>query len=393
MTRAKTLPTRLNLQYLKKLAKQEVAALRRQGKSGSLADMQLALARSYGFPSWRKLKTHIEQLPRQAAQTSPLSAASSTTFSEVMRAIINNEIPTLSQLLIAVPGVVNQTGPHPRWGGQPQPLHVAIESDSREAFDLLLGAGASVDGDNQHYDGWSPLMLSIHWKRDGMRAELMRRGAKIDLVTALMLGDDHRVAKLVQDPAALQGPFPNDGIPLHFARTAKSARLLISCGVDPSLKNKYGKTALQVWMNMEKPSGGLLRLAGLLGMQPPSDIFWAVDRGQLSQVRKLLKAGADVNARSPSGSGGTLLHNAAFNGNIEMVKLLVGKGADVNALDREHNNTPAGWARFALKAFNRSTCKAIAEYLEAQTNAHAQSQVTAVRSKPVSAKRKARTPS
>ena len=368
MTRAKALPTRPNLEYLKKIAKQQVAALRRQGKTASLAQAQFSLARSYGFPSWRKLKTHIEQLQSQAIGQPPQKMVSTETFNEVMKAITNREAETLLRLLVASPNVVNQTGPHPRWGGRSQPLHVAIESDNREAFDLLLDAGASVDGDNEQYDGWSPLMLSVHWSRKGMGDELIRRGAKIDLIVALMLGDDRRVIRLLEEPTVLQGPFPNDATPLHFARTVKSARLLIAHGVEASGKDKYGKTAPELWTNMPKLPVGLLRLADSLGQKPLSDIFWAVEHGRLRQVRKLLNSGADVNARSPSGSGGTLLHNAAFEGNLAMVKLLVGKGADVNALDREHNNTPAGWARFALKGFNRLPCEAVAEFLEGQTN-------------------------
>jgi hypothetical protein len=43
---------------------------------------------------------------------------------------------------------------------------------------------------------------------------------------------------------------------------------------------------------------------------------------------------------------------------------LVTKGADLRALDREHEATPAHWARVALKAFNRKHGEAVAEYLE-----------------------------
>jgi len=64
------------------------------------------------------------------------------------------------------------------------------------AFERLLDAGANVDGDNQHYDGWSPLMRAVHWKRAEMRDELIRCGATIDLIAALMLGDDRRVTRL-----------------------------------------------------------------------------------------------------------------------------------------------------------------------------------------------------
>ena len=152
MPAASTLPARPSLEYLKKLAKQQVAVLRRGGKTASLASAQLALARKYGFPSWRKLKAHVERLERQNLQVraNAPGTASSTTFDSVMKAITDRDDQTLAQLLGATPEVANQTGAHPRWGGRPQPLHVAIESDNVQAFELLLSAGANVDGDNQH---------------------------------------------------------------------------------------------------------------------------------------------------------------------------------------------------------------------------------------------------
>jgi hypothetical protein len=47
------------------------------------------LARKYGFPSWRKLKAHVEALQRHAAPCNATaeSEASSATFNEVMKAI------------------------------------------------------------------------------------------------------------------------------------------------------------------------------------------------------------------------------------------------------------------------------------------------------------------
>jgi hypothetical protein len=89
MTIANVLPDRPSIEYLKKLAKQQVAALRNQGQAASLAGAQLALARKYGFPSWRKLKAHVEALQRHAAPCNATaeSEASSATFNEVMKAI------------------------------------------------------------------------------------------------------------------------------------------------------------------------------------------------------------------------------------------------------------------------------------------------------------------
>jgi ankyrin repeat protein len=367
MTKVDAFPNRPSLEYLRKLAKQQVAALRRQGKTASLAETHLALARKYGFPSWRKLKAHVEEAEQQAASegAAALGAALSD-FDHAMQAITSRETSALGQLLSAEPGLVNRTGHHPRWGGHPQLLHVAIESDNLEAFELLLNSGASADGDNRHYDGWSPLMISIHWKREGMRDELIRRGANIDLIPALMLGDDLRVSGLVANAGALSGPFPNSASPLHFARTVKSARLLLAHGVQIDARDKYGVTAAQRWTDARPRRAGLIRLADALGQKTHVDIFTAVQQGRLVQVRKLLTAGADVNARFSAQSGQTLLHAAAWNGDLPLVKLLVAKGADLHALDQEHETTPAHWARVALDAFHRQPCEPVAEYLEDQ---------------------------
>ena len=52
---SKQLPERASLEHLKNEAK----ALKKQ--SGQrLAEAQLAIAREYGFPSWAKLKKHVE---------------------------------------------------------------------------------------------------------------------------------------------------------------------------------------------------------------------------------------------------------------------------------------------------------------------------------------------
>lgn len=168
----------------------------------------------------------------------------------------------------------------------------------------------------------------------------------------------------LKNPAVLVGPFPNTASPLHFARTLKSARLLLSLGVKIDARDQYGKTVPERWADAQRPSPGLMRLADSLGSKSPLDIFQAVEQSRLAQVRKLLASGADVNARFPTGSQHTLLHAAAWNGDLSIAKLLVAQGADLRALDREHETTPAHWVRVAVEAFNRKPCEAVAEYLE-----------------------------
>src|SRR5262245_36365154 len=60
--RTRTLPERASLEHLRNEAKQRLKALRRQSPQAKLAAVQLALAREYGFASWRQLKAHVDQL-------------------------------------------------------------------------------------------------------------------------------------------------------------------------------------------------------------------------------------------------------------------------------------------------------------------------------------------
>ena len=52
------LPDRPNLRHLKDQAKDLV----KSGKASSIADAQFQIARLYGFPSWPKLKAHVDSL-------------------------------------------------------------------------------------------------------------------------------------------------------------------------------------------------------------------------------------------------------------------------------------------------------------------------------------------
>ena len=58
----RALPARPSLEHLKNEAKQRLKAERRQDPHAQLAATQLALAREYGFASWRQLKAHVDTL-------------------------------------------------------------------------------------------------------------------------------------------------------------------------------------------------------------------------------------------------------------------------------------------------------------------------------------------
>src|SRR5581483_10760606 len=68
------LPERPNLRHLKDQAKDLLKA----GTAASITDAQFKIARSYGFPSWPKLRAHVESFNqigqlKQAIDTNDLA--------------------------------------------------------------------------------------------------------------------------------------------------------------------------------------------------------------------------------------------------------------------------------------------------------------------------------
>jgi ankyrin repeat protein len=61
----RALPAQPNLEHLKNEAKQRLKALRAQDARAQLSEAQLAVARDYGFASWRALKAHVDALTRR----------------------------------------------------------------------------------------------------------------------------------------------------------------------------------------------------------------------------------------------------------------------------------------------------------------------------------------
>lgn len=308
-----------------------------------------------------------------------------------LRAVGDGDTDTVRAMLAADPLLVDAVGPHPYWGGRPQALHVAIETKRRDMFDLLLAAGADPDGRNGEYDLWSPLMLAIDRDRADMREELIRRGARIGLVEALLMKDDGAVDALLA--GGLPPLAPNRGSILAFARTPFAIDRLIALGAPIDQKDRWGVTPVEAMSRAGADGGSLVRHMMERGVVPDPEAFARLgDRAMLAAlvesdpavarrdsvllaavefrhhqlVRWLLSMGADANARATALSRQSALHNAAWNGDLDMVKLLVEHGADLQARDGEHEATPRGWAETAIGITNNPDCAAVAAWLAAQ---------------------------
>src|SRR4051812_10227251 len=89
------LPERPNLRHLRDQAKDLI----RSGVAATLAAAQLQLARNYGFPSWPKLKQHVESLEkagelRQAIdRNDPAHVKAVLTSNPQLRHILITDVP------------------------------------------------------------------------------------------------------------------------------------------------------------------------------------------------------------------------------------------------------------------------------------------------------------
>lgn len=387
---AQAIPARPNLDWLRKTAKQALRDLRVKNPEARLADAQLAVARDHGFSSWRALKAHVD------AQLRAADGINDADVAQFLRDVRAGNVDAVRAALAASPSLVNASGPHPHWGGRPQPLQMAIEGKSRDVFDLLLAAGADVNGGGENYEHWTPLMLAEG--DTGMRAELLKRGARFGLAEALLLGDDARLDEILRgDRSAVAKRAPGGGSWLIHARTVHAIDRLLALGVSTDKPDIWEQTPAETYSRLGESGQVLLRhllrrgararprefarlgdretLASLIDADPQiarddEVLMAAIDSGSLELVEWLLAQGANPNARTGYGSQAMALHGAAWQGNLRMAQLLVAAGADVRGLDVEHRNTPSGYARVSQKITKNPACAAVAEYLESLEKEH-----------------------
>ena len=72
---SRDLPPNPNLEHLKKQAKALLEKLRQRNADATLVDAQHTLAREYGFPSWPKLRAHVEAVGNAAPEPAPTAGA------------------------------------------------------------------------------------------------------------------------------------------------------------------------------------------------------------------------------------------------------------------------------------------------------------------------------
>jgi hypothetical protein len=303
----------------------------------SLIDAQLAIARESGFPSWARLKRHIEKPTLSDHLNLPHhERIEDATFRRAVDLLDAGDVAGLRGHLNQHPNLVRQRVVFE--GGNyfrnPSLLEFAAENPVRrrklpdnilDAVKVILNAGVEPSALNK------ALML----------------------VSTGSVPRECRVQVPFIDLLCAQGADPDSAI--HAAalhHELESVNALIKCGA-------------RIDLPVVAALGRMEDARRLLPVASSEDrhlaLSLASDFGQIEIVRLLLDAGEDPNRYNPVGghSHTTPLHQAAGAGHEEVVQLLVTRGARLDMKDVLWRATPEEWARHAGNT-------AIEAYLHAQ---------------------------
>jgi ankyrin repeat protein len=384
---SESLPDSPNLDWLRREAKRRLRELKQSDPGARLADAQYAVAKSYGFSSWRALKAHIDSL---------------TVDGQIIEAARGGDADRLASLLDRYPEKLHiRAKPY-----DATLLHLAARS--LPAVDLLLKRGldpnARENGDNTYAMHWAAAeghldvvrrladaggdvigdgadhgMTVLGWAtcfdlHEDVARFLLGRGARHHLFSAIAMNLADEVRRIVAaDPDAVHRRLPksdDDRTPLHFAvmkDRPDMVSLLLALGADPLAVDSAGFPAPMYSTNPEvdrrlmetirdDPNAESLVLIAALALADweTASRFLRNDSGALAVMAKrgdaravqwLLAHGVDPNERFGHWDASvTPLHLAAAQGHADVVRLLLDAGADPKIRDSKHDGDAIGWA-------------------------------------------------
>jgi ankyrin repeat protein len=316
---SRELPPRPHLDQLKRQAKELRSAFLRGepdararvlaavGPVGELrlSDAQRVLAREHGFPTWARLRAHVEA-----------SRGIDEAVDALLRAVAEGDAARAAEIAAAEPGVASR-------------LHAAAALGLDDQVRLLLAEDPSQVAARAGDPPGEPLLWlcysPFHGERDrGLEAAARalldagadpstRDGGRYGL-PALYAVTGHREVPRIAQLLLDAGADPDDGESVHHAAERfheRALELLLAGGADLNRTGDWGNTPLYF----------LLRQWDVGPRRP------RVEQG----VRWLLAHGADPDVRCGREQE-TSLHVAARQGRRpEVVRLLLDHGADVHA--------------------------------------------------------------
>ena len=310
-----------------------------------LSSAQFTIAREHGFPSWTRLKAHIEKptranrldLPHHERIEDPI-------FRHAVDLLDAGDVAGLRAHLRQHPNLVRQ---HVTFEGgnyfrNPTLLEFVAENPIRHGTlpanivalaEVILDAGLNVklnaNAAQSAIDETLGLVSTGRVPREC--------GVQIPLIELLC---NHRAdPNRAMLPAVAHGEF-------------EAVHALIKCGASVTLP----------------VAAALGRIEDFRRLLPHADnedrhraLALASQFGHIEIVKLLLDAGEDPNRYNPIHSHSTPLHQAALAGHDDLVRLLVERGARVDLKDVLWKGTPADWAHHAGKTELEAYLRALEE--------------------------------
>jgi hypothetical protein len=287
----------------------------------TIAQAQFVIARAHGFDSWPKLGQYVEALRS--------SASSVATFEQAADAIVAGDLATLDQLLRVEPSLVRARS-------------------NREHRSTLLHY-ASANGVESYRQRTPPNIIAI-------TTRLLDAGAAIDAEADVYGGGATTLALVVTSSHPRAAGVQNALADLLLARGARlDAGIVRYCLMNgcPEAAAHLAERGARVTATDAAGIGrlDLLRQA----FEPPTSVS-AADRGEMMAmaawygrgdvIALLLELGVDPAVRRPEG-GQTALHVAAYQGDAELVELLIAHAAPLDLPDAHFGTPPLVWALHA----------------------------------------------
>ncbi|HWB22411.1 MAG TPA: ankyrin repeat domain-containing protein [Gaiellaceae bacterium] len=349
--------TSLDLDQLRKQAKDRVRARRKAGDQAKLTDVQFELARELGFSSWPKLKEHVDRqgmeqpfhidLEYYEGRADGIATVNGVTVAEARRdlaerhgfanwgrlrrhveglrsgeepptpfmlayrAVEDDDLDRLTELLDRHPELVGVRGTNGN--------DLLGMANALPLVELLLERGADPNRGNDY--GWTKLHQAGYSNRRQLAELMLAAGGRLDLfargdggtpvVAALFWGHRDVVDLLGREPGNL--------------------RVAAGLGDVDLIRALAGTPAAGAHRGFYRPHGGFP------AWQPSNDpqevldeaLVWAAKAGRTDAVELLVELGAHI-AADPY--RGTALSWAAANGRVETLRRLVELGADPNQL-------------------------------------------------------------
>jgi ankyrin repeat protein len=359
------LPDKPNLEWLRREAKRLLEELRRTDPAVRLADAQFALAKRYGFSSWRALKAHVD---------------SATVDGQLFDAARGGDMDRLVALLDTHPDKIHVRDKPYEWtllhaaaakghlpivdellkrgispnarekGDNTYPMHWAAAAGHLAVVQRLADAGGDVIGEGDDHQGevigWATMWDGCDDAAHRAVVDfLVARGARHHIFSAVALNFADEVRRIVaRDPSAInkrQSRNENHRPPLHFAiqkNRPEMAALLLELGADPLAVDDTGQSAvfyattpdadrsvmesirtmlsselLSAARGSRSPNARPMDLVALLALRD-----WDKASGLLKADPSLIKA-----------EGGAL-HLMAQRNDVTAVRWLLERGTDIN---------------------------------------------------------------